>query len=838
MPSLGSDLRRTELGENGRRMAVGTSDNTIHIYDLITTPVHPSSETMAWKFAGRVSDIDVVNFSLSPDGRFLATRHKSIAKQVQVWEIASNGNGIASPIDTEESNEVEFSLEAKNIGTFWCTADGESVKLFQTESSLILAMSCETWLSNRGKVQVFVRDLSSSSPNPDDSTWSEPMSSLEGKNTGDRCGSALSISDSSPEYNFRIAIGCPGYNNNQGLVLVYGASRETLITWEQTGNDLIGSKVGERFGAALDMSVNTQPYLLVGSPGWNKTTHIGNNGEGFDPTNGQGQSETIGSGLVRLFHWRRSGSSLRSPRGWVMVGDPMSGRNGDQFGSHVVISRTGERIAIAASPVGASTTDIDQIQYQPKYIGVYERQSWNSWGLLVNEVVSSGDSRGTDILPRMALNDWGSMLVTVASNGSVKTLIDDSPFCGIPTIKTSHLGHGESRAPELPDSDVLLGRQTCRTKDTLVENQSVCSEQQVYIGRYEACLWRDISIAAFPSIAPSIAPAVAPSSSPSSITSPTQSETPSLGPNKFVSFSPSASAFTPPTFTSAQPSLQNSASASGRPSILGTFHENESSSLPSTFPTPLEVPSSLRFSSHPSTTATATTTATKQDHDETSLLNSCHCNIFDECIDRPLSESSPELRICVFAGARIVSLESAGLYQGDFSLSMIYGGVPIHSNANGNAHSECIRTGTSTGRSPSPSPTSMCRMETTVGSVFFGRNRPSWVVLEGKALVEVSVSHPLDPREMGIRQRTIPFSNRISLQEPTSVLPTSFPTNRQGNNSNNNNQTAKRFLGGGTAAFVLLLALSVFGGWCCKKYFCRSDNEDDTKRVEDFFGIA
>ena len=72
MPSLGADSRRIELGDNGRRMAVGTSDNSISIYDLVTTPVHDNDDLMLWKFIGHLNGTNGAHFSLLPDGRFLS----------------------------------------------------------------------------------------------------------------------------------------------------------------------------------------------------------------------------------------------------------------------------------------------------------------------------------------------------------------------------------------------------------------------------------------------------------------------------------------------------------------------------------------------------------------------------------------------------------------------------------------------------------------------------------------------------------------------------------------------------------------------------------------------
>lgn len=168
------------------------------------------------------------------------------------------------------------------------------------------------------------------------------LPNLKGRNDGDRFGTAVSIAEASSPYSgysFRVAIGCPGYNENQGLFLIYTSSDITSSGWEQMGNDLTGSKVGEGFGSTLDMSdnVNGQPFLLVGSPEWKK--------EGV-----------VGVGLACLYNWLRPKSSLRAPRRWKRVGNPMRGPyNSIQFASSVIISRNTERVAIAVSTMLQST---------------------------------------------------------------------------------------------------------------------------------------------------------------------------------------------------------------------------------------------------------------------------------------------------------------------------------------------------------------------------------------------------------------------------------------------------------------------------------------------------
>ena len=542
LASISSTSQRVELGDNGRRMAVATSDNSIAIYDL------DDEYHMSWKLAVNLNGVSGKHFSLSPDGQFLASRHESNAKQVQVWEIMQSNENTESSSSGNNGNVTSMVAAAtatttiKNIGTLWCIADGEHIKLAQTSTRLYLSMSCETYLSNRGKVQFFVRDLSSSDSSSN--AWNTFLPSLIGRNTGDMFGSAVSIAEAPSQYSpysFRVAIGCPGFNQNQGLVLIYTASDTTSTGWEQMGDDMTGRKIGEAFGSTLDISgdVNGQPFLLVGSPGWKN-------------------EKSIGSGLVRLYHWRKPASSFRAPRRWILVGDPMAGpNNGIQFGSTVMISRNAERVAIAISTV------------EGRYIAVYERQSSDAWGQIVNNVIFSGKIASNGAMNQFfALNDQGSMVVTAMSDGTVQASLDSSSFCGIPDLEAPNTDDVTGMAQEVSVFETLLDRQTCRNGDDLIRDKNLCSEQSVFVrGEFQACSEKKLSITDSPSIVPSSSPTevptISPSESPSGKHSSSPSSAPSGSPSKLPSgkFFPSHAPSDNPTKSPA-PSASPSASPS------------------------------------------------------------------------------------------------------------------------------------------------------------------------------------------------------------------------------------------------------------------------------------
>lgn len=564
-PTSTAHLQRIELGNDGRRIAVGTSNNSITVYDLVSAPAHSEDFLTTWEFTAHLSGVSGVHFSLSPNGRFLASRHQFNAKQVQVWEIlksdSQDGNLTAykegdSSLGILESKVFRSTENVESIGTFWCVADGKSVKLGQAGSKLYLTMSCETWLSNRGKVQVFVRDLSL--PGNSSSAWDVPFPSLEGRNADDLFGSALSIAEAPSRhsgYEFRLAVSSPGYNNDQGLVQIYTASYTLSSGWDQMGDDLVGSHIGERFGATLDMSgnINDQPFLIVGSPGWKGTADNFNLTRRDNLVRDEETLEGLGTGLVRLYHWRKSASAFGAPRRWILVGKPMTGRkDGDQFGSSVMISQSGERIAIATSPIQNKYNESYATDRHGRgYLGVYERESFNSWGEAVNDAITYAyDGFPCDQISEcLALNNRGSMIMVALTNGTVGAYVDDTPFCSIDTTQDPQTTFNDDVSSTIVDLETLLDRQTCRKSDTLIQNRSLCLKQSFYKrGKYQSCLWLSAPITLFPPTVPpmvvSASPkstnvSLVPSTSPFSPSSVPVIGNPSMLPSKPISLEPS-----------------------------------------------------------------------------------------------------------------------------------------------------------------------------------------------------------------------------------------------------------------------------------------------------------
>jgi len=192
--------------------------------------------------------------------------------------------------------------------------------------------------------------------------------------------------------------------------------------------------------------------------------------------------------------------------------------------------------------------------------------------------------------------------------------------------------------------------------------------------------------------------------------------------------------------------------------------------------------------------------------------------MFDACIDQPLSENEPELRICVSVpsntDANVVSFDSVKLRQGDLFFSIVDVGAPIDENGD----TKLKWSGANT-----------CSMETLIGSVFFGRNRPSSIVVEGNVFVEEPHSFT---QHKWIKSK-IPFGVTVPLLlNQNSAVPTSAPTNLDIPDE----RIGLIWFGGGTAACVLILFVLVFCGWLYKKY--RTSKHDTRIIEEEFFGTS
>jgi len=135
----------------------------------------------------------------------------------------------------------------------------------------------------------------------------------------DRLGEAVAVSG----HGRIVAVGAPGYNNDQGLVLVL-RYKKNAAKWVQMGNALYGwtQNVGDDFGGSLALN-DAGDLLVVGAPG------------------ASGVAGDTAVGAVRAY---RSGYG-----GWFPVAEPVYGeRARDGLGWAVALDSTGETLVASA----------------------------------------------------------------------------------------------------------------------------------------------------------------------------------------------------------------------------------------------------------------------------------------------------------------------------------------------------------------------------------------------------------------------------------------------------------------------------------------------------------
>jgi len=162
---------------------------------------------------------------------------------------------------------------------------------------------------------------------------------------GDEFGKTLAISDDG----FRIAIGAPDKNSDQGLVQVYGLK---YGTWTQNGQDLIGPDGSSRFGGVIGFSSDgtrisiaargfmggiTQVYEYKRNV-WNQLGETFVDSRGIDiALSSDGNRIVIGSHLVKVYENRENA--------WTQVGPTVT--RGIGVGRRVAISSDGSRVAVS-----------------------------------------------------------------------------------------------------------------------------------------------------------------------------------------------------------------------------------------------------------------------------------------------------------------------------------------------------------------------------------------------------------------------------------------------------------------------------------------------------------
>jgi hypothetical protein len=814
---------KVDLSEDGRRMAVGGSVGLIEVYHLDVKSTSSSSQATeldvaTWRLEAALLDVQTTgSFSLAPDGRMLAVRTSPAA--VRVYQIVPE-NVVPSDVTPFTTG---LSSTLKQIGNeVRCLDDGESVKLTAASSGgYYLAMGCESYLDDRGKVQIF--ELTTSFVGGTASTtpsyyWKAFLSALKGRNSGDRFGTAFSIIPAPSSLSnraFRIAVGSPGFNQGQGMVQVFAASNDQT-GWMQVGEDLTGGGIGEHFGTSLDLSSNEQPYMVVGAPDWalNQTNNL------------IITKALIGRGLIRLFQWQSPtfGSSAR----WTLVGDSLVAgtEDRDRFGSIVAISRTGERVVTSSSlsPTSSSKigNDDDDMQNsnQRGYVGVYERESYNKLGSLVNDFLLGQqpmDGWGQSV----AINEFASMVVSVSSEGMVRSFMDDSAFCGIPRSGGKGVTSDIEKKLKV---DTLLERNTCRNFDILITDEVACVRQKVFTaGTYRPCVWQNVDLVT--TMTPTTAPTLAPSEAPLPTISPPTRIPPTMKPTTMK-----------PRQTM-KPSFQKENRPTQRPGhqipSMSPSEVTFSSSSPPYKPTaPRLTPAPTAFIGTP----TSSKPTSRSINENESEVKACRCGSSDLCTEDPLSKNDLILRVCIFVSSsrsvplssvtatmtEVVTLDKFTLDQEGVGLALISSGRPVSLETS----VRCNNSRGMTSLLPSPS----CTVETTAatGSILFVTGRP-YVDVVGRVRIGKGSSADRKLRRTARRtaqeQDGIQFSIRIPLQVTDGEIqsndePENHPGPGSGNESENESQIDPYFWIILAVAIMLLIQ-------CCFK--CKREHLSTAK---------
>ena len=278
----------------------------------------------------------------------------------------------------------------KRVGNpIGCMGGGTGLSL--APSGNRLAVSCESFDSERGRVEVF---------DYDGSTWI-PSGVFEGKNTGDLYGWNTSFSADGN----RLAISAPSYSFDAertrcGMAQVYEFKNDGL--WSQVGGNLVGYSKFEGFGMSLDLSGDGRT-VVAGSPG--------------STSNGLTRA-----GTVRAFFDFRGI--------WMQTGSDISGTEvGDQFGEAISVSHNGGRLAASSPNHGSFSGHV-------RIFDLY-RGEWTQHGKDI-EGLKGGTRLG-----------YGRSGISLTGDG--RRLAYGSPFCGL--TGCVHVVDYEKTSSEQPEAE-------------------------------------------------------------------------------------------------------------------------------------------------------------------------------------------------------------------------------------------------------------------------------------------------------------------------------------------------------------------------------------------------
>lgn len=297
------------LSADGSIMAVGSPYNDTKYNNAGQVTIYKNIDGIWSKIGNGIDgqwqyDTAGISLDISNDGNIVAigspanTNNGTGAGQVRVFK---NIDGVW----TQLGNEILGQSAGDNAGN--------SVAL--SSDGLTMIIGAYNYKKNGvavGQARVFKFENES---------WTQIGSDINGENTNDFCGKAVSISNDGKI----VAVGSPyakGENDTgeAGRVKVY---KNVDGNWVQLGKNILGQTTDYIFGSSLSLNGNGT-IIAIG-----------------DPRNEQKEGMAFNAGHVRLYYF--------DGNNWTLTGPNFQGENlGDALGQSVSISSEGNVLAIAA----------------------------------------------------------------------------------------------------------------------------------------------------------------------------------------------------------------------------------------------------------------------------------------------------------------------------------------------------------------------------------------------------------------------------------------------------------------------------------------------------------
>ena len=383
-----------------------------------------NSWKLQWSIWGKHNESRIGQYiSLSPSGQLAAVHYGT---HVQVYETYSGlaiGPAIIDP-DCPGSTPAAVHLQDSYV-----------------------AVSCPSFWENRGKAEIYQLSYENEKGAVFGPHWNSVLSIVGDAHEQGRFGwrIVMDATATTGRRLFRLAVSAPNYHNNTGLVRIYDVFEDHSFV--QVGSDLLGDQPESLFGFDLSLSETSESSLAIGAP---------QNAGGGDMR-----------GTVCIYSYLRTLSGQGS---WQRVANFHGLDDQDRLGRNVAISRNAGRVVV-------STFRYQDFTGLVQVYDLVNRQNYALRSSLVGET---------------ALERWGSDVAMSASGaviassstfkrnsdkepvGSVRVLIDQTPFCSLPVDATT--------------TDVWFERNVCMSNGEMVFTEQACV-QLSELGQSLPCEW-------------------------------------------------------------------------------------------------------------------------------------------------------------------------------------------------------------------------------------------------------------------------------------------------------------------------------------------------------------